>query len=174
MKEILRSLRNKNNYSQSAVACYLGISRQMYNKYENGSAEPSVKNIKKICELYSVSADVFFQEKKSEKSKDYFDSEELDSFSGFCAASPSVPYGNSSRRLLDELLNLLPELNFTEQISLMSKLAIMIEMQTNLKQKKLKKIPDAEYNSYLQGNEPEAFKKSSLATVREILKDDEW
>ena len=49
MKELLRSLRNKNNYSQSAVAEYLEISRQMYNKYENGTAEPSLKNIKKIC-----------------------------------------------------------------------------------------------------------------------------
>ena len=42
MKELLRSLRNKNNYSQSAVAEYLEISRQMYNKYENGTAEPSL------------------------------------------------------------------------------------------------------------------------------------
>ncbi|MCR4899486.1 MAG: helix-turn-helix transcriptional regulator, partial [Treponema sp.] len=40
MKDILRSLRIENNYSQSAVASYLDISRQMYNKYEMGNAEP--------------------------------------------------------------------------------------------------------------------------------------
>ena len=57
MQEILRSLRTENNYSQSAVADYLNISRQMYNKYENGLTEPSLKNIKKLCELYNVSAD---------------------------------------------------------------------------------------------------------------------
>ena len=44
MKEILRSLRNKNNYSQSAVAEYLEISRQMYNKYESGTAERRTSN----------------------------------------------------------------------------------------------------------------------------------
>lgn len=61
MQEILRSLRTENNYSQSAVAAYLDISRQMYNKYESGTAEPSLKNIKKLCALYKVSADVFFE-----------------------------------------------------------------------------------------------------------------
>ena len=54
MKELLRSLRNQNNYSQSAVAEYLEISRQMYNKYESGMAEPSLKNIKKLLHWKTI------------------------------------------------------------------------------------------------------------------------
>lgn len=186
MKEILRSLRNENNYSQSAVASYLEISRQMYNKYENGSAEPSVKNIKKLCELYKVSADVFFQEKPE---KDLY-SNKSESSSNFYVASPTVTYGSSSilsknnSSLFDELVNFLPKLKLTEQVTLMTKLAILIEKQTFaqgtsigepvIKPKKLKKIPDAEYNNYLNSDESRQVSKSSLANIREILKDDEW
>ena len=57
MQEILRSLRTENNYSQSAVANYLNISRQMYNKYENGLAEPSA-----LIERHSKLSKVLFDE----------------------------------------------------------------------------------------------------------------
>jgi len=190
MKEVLRSLRNQNNYSQTAVADYLEISRQMYNKYENGSAEPSVKNIRKLCELYKVSADIFFQEGKDlNKSQNFYKSL---SENNYClsVASPSVSYGSSSSavpnktNLLDKLIALLPDLKLTEQISLMSKLAVLIENQTCLqesktahsaiKQKKIKKIPDAEYNSYFNKEESKKIARSGLSNVREILKDDEW
>ena len=170
MKEILRTLRNENNYSQSAVASYLEISRQMYNKYENGTAEPSLKNIKKLCELYKVSADVFFQN---------------ESVSGFYVASPAAHYGPSSQHanqnnLLAELIKLLPLLQLSEQISLMSKLARIIENQTSIrnnpaiKTKKIKKIPDTNYNNYLNSSEAKKIRNTSLASIREMLKNDEW
>lgn len=190
MKEILRSLRNQNNYSQNAVAAYLEISRQMYNKYENGSAEPSVKNIKKLCQLYKVSADVFFHAKEDQNKKQFLYPENSKSDTCFSVASPSVSYGSSSSsvqnktNLLDKLISLLPELKLTEQISLMSKLAALIENQTcsqnpessqpAIKQKMIKKIPDAQYIRYLNSEESEKISKTGLATVREILKDDEW
>jgi len=190
MKEILRSLRNQNNYSQNAVADYLEISRQMYNKYENGSAEPSVKNIKKLCELYKVSADVFFNEKEVQNKEQFLYPDISKSDCYLSVASPSVSYGSSSSlvqnktNLLDKLINLLPDLKLTEQISLMSKLAALIENQTCslesktaqpvIKQKKIKKIPDAEYNSYFKSEEAKKISEAGLATVREILKNDEW
>ena len=184
MKEILRSLRNKNNYSQSAVAEYLEISRQMYNKYESGMAEPSLKNIQKLCELYKVSADVFLDNLKTENNTvSYsYNSEEPSCMS---VASPAVSYGSSSEKsnsgkLLSELLRLIPLLKLNEQISLMSRLATIIENQTCIpetpviKTKKMKKVPDVAYNQYLNSDELQTLRESSLASIREILKNDEW
>lgn len=61
MQEILRSLRTENNYSQRAVANYLNISRQMYNKYENGLAEPSAL-IERHSKLSTVLLDEVYEE----------------------------------------------------------------------------------------------------------------
>lgn len=190
MKEILRSLRNKNNYSQSAVASYLDISRQMYNKYENGSAEPSIKNIKKLCELYNVSADIFFRENTKNDitydldcEKDHYFLESLSA--SYSYKSPETNSKNNSN-LFDYLVNLIQNLRFTEQITLMTKLASLIEKQTcsqescsaktpvDIKPKKLKKIPDSEYNQYFNSDESKTISKSRLANIREILKNDEW
>ena len=55
MKETLRILREKNSLSQSSVAEYLNISRQMYLKYESGETEPPVKVIVLLSKLYKVS-----------------------------------------------------------------------------------------------------------------------
>ena len=52
MKETLKALREKNNYSQATVAKYLGISRQMYITHESGEAEPPVKVIVALSKLY--------------------------------------------------------------------------------------------------------------------------
>ena len=183
MKEILRSLRNKNNYSQSAVADYLEISRQMYNKYENGMAEPSLKNIKKLCELYKVSADVFLGNLKKDENKGSYLYESESSY--MSVASPAVSYGKSpeesnSENLLAELIKLIPLLQLNEQISLMSRLAAIIEKQTCvpdtpvIKTKKIKRIPDAVYNQYLNNEGLQKLRESSLASIREILKNDEW
>lgn len=184
MKEILRSLREKRNYSQSAVADYLDISRQMYNKYESGTAEPSLKNIKKLCELYKVSADVFLDNLKNENNTvSYSYNSEMSSC--MSVAAPAVSYGSSSEKsnsgkLLSELLRLIPLLKLNEQISLMSRLALIIEKQTSLpetpviKTKKMKKVPDAVYNQYLNSDELQKLRESSLASIREILKNDEW
>ena len=185
MKEILRSLRNKHNYSQSAVAEYLEISRQMYNKYEIGTAEPSLKNIKKLCELYKVSADLFLKDFEDEKIAPVTYSYNSEHSSDKYIASPAFPYGNTSAKsdsktLLAELIKLLPLLHLNEQISLMSRLAVIIENRTCtpespvLKTKKIKKIPDAAYNQLLNQAELQKTRQSSLASIREILKNDEW
>ena len=54
MNETIKNLREKNGFSQSYLASYLGVSRQMYIKYENGEVEPPIKAVKAICKLYSV------------------------------------------------------------------------------------------------------------------------
>lgn len=186
MKDILRSLRIENNYSQSAVASYLEISRQMYNKYEMGNAEPSLKIIKKLCELYKVSADVFLNSDKLSKNENNSYEQYNYNYSDMYVSSPKAIYGtsfadkNNNDNLLAELINLLPLLQLNEQILLMSRLASIIENETftqnkpSLKTKKIKKIPDAEYNRYLISEETQKRRSSSLASIREMLKNDEW
>ena len=155
----------------------------MYNKYENGLAEPSLKNIKKLCELYKVSADIFFKNLKVDEDNPY--SYESHSSEELYVAEPEISYGvnnnqGNTKNLLTELINLIPLLQLNEQISLMSRLASIIEKQTcialknPIKPKKLKQVPDAEYNKYLDSDELRQIRKASLASIRELLKNDEW
>ena len=55
MKDSIKALREKHNYSQSYLATYLQVSRQMYIKYESGDVEPPVKIVVALAKLYSVS-----------------------------------------------------------------------------------------------------------------------
>ena len=57
MKESIKNLREKHNYSQSYLATYLEVSRQMYIKYESGEVEPPVHIVVKLAKLYKVSYD---------------------------------------------------------------------------------------------------------------------
>lgn len=54
MKEILKYLRKINCYSQETVANAISLSRQSYNKYENGSVIPSEKILQKLADFYGV------------------------------------------------------------------------------------------------------------------------
>lgn len=54
MKEIIKYLRTTNYYTQDDVAKKLGISRQSYIKYENGTVAPSDKMVGQLAELYGV------------------------------------------------------------------------------------------------------------------------
>ena len=49
MLDSLKYFREQNNYSQGAVASFLGVSRQMYIKYENGEVEPPLKTIVQLA-----------------------------------------------------------------------------------------------------------------------------
>ena len=75
MNETLRALREENNYSQAAVASYLGISRQMYIKYENGDATPPVKIVTELSNFYRVPYDVILEDKL--KARDIFPMPEI-------------------------------------------------------------------------------------------------
>lgn len=55
--ERLRELRVQNGYTQRQLAETLGIRQQSYVRYEYGTSEPSLENLKKLCEFYNVSSD---------------------------------------------------------------------------------------------------------------------
>ena len=55
--EIIRELREDNDYTQKKVADYLGTTQQVYSRYENRSNEIPVRHIIALCKLYNVSAD---------------------------------------------------------------------------------------------------------------------
>ena len=57
MLQILRDLREDNDLTQQQVAEFLGTSQTMYARYERGANELPVRHLKKLCELYNVSAD---------------------------------------------------------------------------------------------------------------------
>jgi len=63
MNETIKALRTQKGYSQSYLASYLEVSRQMYIKYENGEVEPPVRVIKLLCKLYGVTSDLIIQNK---------------------------------------------------------------------------------------------------------------
>ena len=98
MKEILIKLREKNRYTQTAMAKLLDVSRQSYMKYETGEVEPPVEVIRKLQKIYNVPYDVLIDNKV-----DFVDSIENgehkpvtygsgNSYSSLEAASPSPAY----------------------------------------------------------------------------------
>lgn len=57
LNEIIRDLREDNDYKQSDVAKVLGISQQVYSRYELGINEMPQRHIITLCKFYNVSAD---------------------------------------------------------------------------------------------------------------------
>lgn len=55
--EIIRELREDNDYRQKDVAEVLKIKQQQYSVYENGKQELPARHIKTLCLFYGVSAD---------------------------------------------------------------------------------------------------------------------
>ncbi len=56
--EILRELREDNDYSQKEIANVLGTTQQVYSRYENGINEMPVRHLITLCKFYNVSADL--------------------------------------------------------------------------------------------------------------------
>lgn len=55
--QIIRNLREDNDYKQSDIAKILEIKQQQYSVYENGKQEFPTRHIKTLCLFYGVSAD---------------------------------------------------------------------------------------------------------------------
>ena len=55
--ELLRELREKNNYRQEYIAKQLGTTQQTYSNYELGLREIPLHHIVKLSHIYQVSAD---------------------------------------------------------------------------------------------------------------------
>lgn len=55
--EIIRELREDNDYTQNDIAKTLGTTQQTYSRYETGIREIPQKHLIALCKFYNVSAD---------------------------------------------------------------------------------------------------------------------
>ena len=60
IKDTLRTLRQKKNVTQEALANHLGITRPQYSLYETGKREFKLEHIRKLCLYFNISADAIF------------------------------------------------------------------------------------------------------------------
>ena len=65
----IKSLRIESGYTQLQVAQKLSMSRTGYASWEQGLAEPSSNDIKKLCVLYNISADELLEIETAEERK---------------------------------------------------------------------------------------------------------
>lgn len=180
MKESLKALREKNNYSQATVAKYLGISRQMYIKYESGEAEPPVKVIVALSKLYKVDyAQIIDNTAGSHIAKEnIYDKSNISG--NLCVASPSVAYGSSSPVVMNnnfELIKtIIPKLNIFEQLQILSLLASSIEKKganeiVNLQSNKLSPKEKSKLNNLSEKEKDELFQKFSGCLKGGVVED---
>lgn len=148
MKETLKILREKNRYSQNLIASLLGISRQMYIKYESGEVEPPVHVVKALSRLHDVPYEVIIdnvlkpaETKANEKKSVTYDKTSAKQQS-LSVAESTPAYGSTlappivceSSALTDDknmyydtILQMIEKLSFGERLHLMSKLAQNVE-----------------------------------------------
>ena len=55
--EQIKLLRKKHNLKQNELAKKIGVTRQAYANYEQGTREPSMDIIKKLCILFDCTSD---------------------------------------------------------------------------------------------------------------------
>ena len=55
--ERIRELREDSDKTQTDIAAFLGITQQVYSRYENGVNEMPIRHIISLCRYYRVSAD---------------------------------------------------------------------------------------------------------------------
>lgn len=55
--DILRELREDNDFTQQQIADILGTTQQVYSRYEKGINEIPVRHIITLCKFYNVSSD---------------------------------------------------------------------------------------------------------------------
>ena len=143
MLDSLKYFREQNNYSQGAVASYLGISRQMYIKYENGEVEPPLKVVVQLAKFYRISYDVLIDNKTPDQTVNYGipDPEPME------VASPAPAYGtsdsNNSSYYLKSIIEMLPRLVYSEQLKVLAMLSGMVQKETEEKI-----IPDRKMQAY--------------------------
>ena len=180
MKETLKALREKNNYSQATVAKYLGLSRQMYIKYESGEAEPSVKVIVALSKLYKVDyAQIIDNAAGSHIAKEnIYDKSKISG--NICVASPFVANGSSSPVVMNnnfELIKtIIPKLNIFEQLQILSLLASSIEKNganeiVNLQSNKLSPKEKSKLNNLSEKEKDELFQKFSGCLKGGVVED---
>ncbi len=137
MEQKLKELREKRGLSQAEVAQEIGISRQMYNKYERGDTEPSLSAIKALCTLYDISYDELLNSKEPVKKNVRY---ELDpSFGETAVASPVLAFGTEN--YYSQIIKLLPHLLLSEKSRLLTAVAQSMTEEVELESKKRKSQP---------------------------------
>ena len=177
MNNTLRILREQNNYSQAAVASYLGISRQMYIKYETGAAVPPVKIVTELSKFYRVPYDVIIEDKlnqnqKGEKEKpveySYDRSEEV-TWELHDSGAVYAPDESTASYYLKTILEMLPKLVYKEQLKVMEKLAGMVQQATEEKLKPNKQLHSSFYEELNKLNEKHHPNSHGAKWTREEL-----
>ncbi|MBP5451634.1 MAG: helix-turn-helix transcriptional regulator [Treponema sp.] len=140
MKETLRALRERNNYSQVAIASFLGISRQMYIKYESGDAVPPSKTVVALSNLYGVPYEVILDDRLNSADSENQGAEDavykIDDSSPMEVQSPSAVQESPCTNMscyLKSVLEMLPKLLYNEQLKVLAKLSGMIQKETEEK-----------------------------------------
>lgn len=131
MKETLKILREKNRYSQNLISSLLGISRQMYIKYESGEVEPPVHVVKALARLHDVPYEVIIDNVLKPVEQNSLSVAEPTPAYGSTLAPPVV-YESSAltddkTMYYDTILQMIEKLSFGERLHLMSKLAQNVE-----------------------------------------------
>lgn len=129
MKESIKKLRENHNYSQSYLATYLEVSRQMYIKYESGEVEPPIHVVVKLAKLYKVSYDTIIDDKlsTSKNSVSYKISHQTENTEKE-VASPAALYSANPYYL--QLENLITAIKLLPQTSIASVAAFVKMLQT--------------------------------------------
>ena len=130
MNNTIKALREQNNYSQAAVAQFLGISRQMYIKYENGLVEPPVKTVAELAHFYHVTYDFIIDDSLA-KEKSVYEIPEVQPLE----VHDSAPQYSSGKTLtydipprktqpqsmyLKSIVEMLPKLIYSEQLMVLA------------------------------------------------------
>ena len=154
MHKTLLNLRIQNNYSQAAVASFLGISRQMYIKYESGEAVPPVKTVVNLANFYHVPYDVIlddqlksFGEGQNEHPETSYEIERKEPESlavhDSGAGADYLVVRRAPSYYLNAILQMLPKLVYREQLKVLEKLSGMVQEATEQKLK-----PDKRMQAY--------------------------
>lgn len=146
MKETIKLLREQNNYSQNSIATFLGISRQMYIKYEQGVIAPPVKVVKDLANFYRVPYEYIIDDKLAGSDDKKSPAYKIDSTSSKVVSSPTPSYGVASSDYLASILNMLPKLIYSEQLQLLSKLCDMVK--TGTEEKEVEKAPSKKMQAF--------------------------
>lgn len=145
MKEILIKLREKNRYTQTAMAKLLEVSRQSYMKYETGEVEPPVEVIRKLQKIYDVPYDVLIDNKvdfvdspatSDHKLVSYGSQSSYDS----AVASPSPAYGPSRTSSMEAAKNTIQNSSLEEFATMLFSVAASLQNANLTLEEKLTKF----------------------------------
>jgi len=147
MNNTIKALREQNNYSQAAVAQFLGISRQMYIKYENGLVEPPVKTVAELAHFYHVTYDFIIDDSLA-KEKSVYEIPEVQplevhdsapQYSSGKSTGNTLTYDIPTRKkqaqsmYLKSIVEMLPKLIYSEQLMVLEIIAGMVRNSTEEK-----------------------------------------